>query len=405
MDLSQLLKESVAELRRKCSELGLPSAGVKATLAQRLIENANSGRKRDAPEEQSGSLAEDIRAKLSCPVCFEVMLPPIRQCKEGHAVCGNCCDKLLQMERPKCPTCRCCISSSPARALHLEQVAAMVNLTCKWEGCMESVKYDNYAQHLGVCAKRLLNCPHGGAQCWFGPYCDLEAHITLCPKRPTQCPNGGSACWSGYHSDLVQHLRVCAKRPMICPMGGTACFSGTLSELRKHLRESHRINTKTLLLHDRPCGFKGCVTLNRSAGHRWRQRFWNKILRVRSTRAVTQGASFVAQLWQAGGSEPYLLQVQRIGRNKPRFKWTCTVHLKHGLEQLLWTCHVPDSDEDVDIWTRPVPKQAVCRGKVLVIPQSQMDALSGGPNTPMQLHFTLTRHRISHFERGVFPIG
>lgn len=38
---------------------------------------------------------------LECPVCFDCMMPPVYQCREGHALCSSC---LLKVKT--CPTCR-----------------------------------------------------------------------------------------------------------------------------------------------------------------------------------------------------------------------------------------------------------------------------------------------------------
>merc|ERR1712083_1150386 len=42
--------------------------------------------------------------EVSCPVCFEVPLPPrkIYQCSQGHTICDLCLSKIDK----KCPTCR-----------------------------------------------------------------------------------------------------------------------------------------------------------------------------------------------------------------------------------------------------------------------------------------------------------
>lgn len=48
-----------------------------------------------------GTLTEELAALFECPVCFEIVLPPIMQCQVGHLVCANCRPKLSC-----CPTCR-----------------------------------------------------------------------------------------------------------------------------------------------------------------------------------------------------------------------------------------------------------------------------------------------------------
>lgn len=48
-----------------------------------------------------GTLTDELAALFECPVCFEIVLPPIMQCQVGHLVCASCRPKLSC-----CPTCR-----------------------------------------------------------------------------------------------------------------------------------------------------------------------------------------------------------------------------------------------------------------------------------------------------------
>lgn len=163
----------MTELRELCRKDGLEDVGKKADLAQRLILHGHSQGKRKREEE----LETSVRSKLDCPVCFELMLPPISQCREGHAVCGSCCKRLLRSAGPKCPTCRCVLASPVARALQLELVAATVQLTCKWQGCGHVCPYSDFAHHINTCVCRHVNCPVSGATCWSGAGSDLRAHL------------------------------------------------------------------------------------------------------------------------------------------------------------------------------------------------------------------------------------
>eukprot|EP00092_Neocalanus_flemingeri_P071945 GFUD01088455.1.p1 GENE.GFUD01088455.1~~GFUD01088455.1.p1 ORF type:complete len:562 (-),score=184.24 GFUD01088455.1:68-1753(-) len=77
--------------------------------------NLLSGEKQRSLRHKSVTISE-----MECPVCLEKMAPPKRifQCRQGHAICGNC------FERPqvkKCPTCR---GAFIGRATVLEKVAA-----------------------------------------------------------------------------------------------------------------------------------------------------------------------------------------------------------------------------------------------------------------------------------------
>jgi len=93
---------------------------------------------------------DEIRRSLNCTVCFELMLPPIKQCTEGHPVCMSCCNILLLETDAKCPTCRIPLHP-PSRALQLEQVAKNIKFACKWEGCTAKCAYGDYARHIASC--------------------------------------------------------------------------------------------------------------------------------------------------------------------------------------------------------------------------------------------------------------
>lgn len=42
----------------------------------------------------AGALTDELAALFECPVCFEIVLPPIMQCQVGHLVCASCRPKL-----------------------------------------------------------------------------------------------------------------------------------------------------------------------------------------------------------------------------------------------------------------------------------------------------------------------
>ena len=45
--------------------------------------------------------SKKILSLLECPVCYDYITPPIKQCIKGHLVCSSCYQKLTN-----CPTCR-----------------------------------------------------------------------------------------------------------------------------------------------------------------------------------------------------------------------------------------------------------------------------------------------------------
>ena len=97
--------------------------------------------------------------QLECPVCLSTMMPPIRQCLNGHTVCSDC-----SISMDKCPICR--VAGSPAiRNLALEQMAGALSIRCAHEGCTAIVPYAGMADHAKQCCLRPLpcvlpNCPH-----------------------------------------------------------------------------------------------------------------------------------------------------------------------------------------------------------------------------------------------------
>ena len=70
----------------------------------------------DAPQQEDTSQAS-LRSILECPVCYNTMFPPIRQCSEGHNFCDKCCTKLMTSEHDSARKCACtlsCALASPA---------------------------------------------------------------------------------------------------------------------------------------------------------------------------------------------------------------------------------------------------------------------------------------------------
>ena len=54
------------------------------------------------------SVSEESVCLLACPVCFEVpTVNQIYQCENGHNICIDCYDKLVEVDGAKnCPQCR-----------------------------------------------------------------------------------------------------------------------------------------------------------------------------------------------------------------------------------------------------------------------------------------------------------
>ena len=92
--------------------------------------------------------------QLSCPVCLcSPLLPPARQCPNGHLLCDACSK---QPACAKCPTCR----SAPTniRCLALEKVASAEGMQAPCPHCDIDVPFSSYSEHTATCARRPTLC-------------------------------------------------------------------------------------------------------------------------------------------------------------------------------------------------------------------------------------------------------
>ena len=101
-------------LRRKCAKA---AEGPQISNSQKSIVRAMG-------TVEGRDLAE-MEKIYQCPVCLELPICKIYQCKEGHLICEDCFHK-MQNERNwifvKCPTCSTNIPVPPIRCRTAEQV-------------------------------------------------------------------------------------------------------------------------------------------------------------------------------------------------------------------------------------------------------------------------------------------
>ncbi|CAH1103302.1 unnamed protein product [Psylliodes chrysocephalus] len=128
-----------------------------------------------------GTLTDELAALFECPVCFEVVLPPIMQCQVGHLVCASCRPKLSC-----CPTCRGTLGN--IRNLAMEKVANNLMFPCKHKstGCRMSLGLNEKAEHEEICEFRPYSCPCPGASCsWQGQLDKVMVHLQHAHKNIT----------------------------------------------------------------------------------------------------------------------------------------------------------------------------------------------------------------------------
>ncbi|KAF5750651.1 putative Ubiquitin ligase SINAT2 [Tripterygium wilfordii] len=115
-----------------------------------------------------------VHELLECPVCSDLMYPPIHQCPNGHTLCSNCKIRV----RNCCPTCRYDLGN--IRCLALEKVAESLELPCRYQtlGCHDIFPYYGKLKHEQHCHFRPYSCPYAGSECSItGDILALVAHL------------------------------------------------------------------------------------------------------------------------------------------------------------------------------------------------------------------------------------
>jgi len=118
--------------------------------------------------------SKKILSLLECPVCYDYITPPIKQCIKGHLVCSSCYQKLTN-----CPTCREELSTE--RNLILEKLTPFLKYPCRYHtfGCKEVVALGKKELHERLCPFVVVNCPFHAKCPWAGALHDMEHHIKM----------------------------------------------------------------------------------------------------------------------------------------------------------------------------------------------------------------------------------
>ncbi|XP_009770383.1 E3 ubiquitin-protein ligase SINAT2-like [Nicotiana sylvestris] len=114
-----------------------------------------------------------VHELLECPVCMNLMYPPIHQCPNGHTLCLKCKTKVHV-----CPICRHELGN--IRCLALEKIAESLELPCRYQifGCQDIFAYHSRLRHEQNCRFRPYNCPYAGSECTVtGDIQSLVAHL------------------------------------------------------------------------------------------------------------------------------------------------------------------------------------------------------------------------------------
>ena len=156
---------------------------------------------------------ESDASMLECPICLEApILPPIRQCGEGHVLCDSCSKQVSA-----CPSCR----GTPVniRNRMAEQMAEKFVFCCRYAPrCAARVKYKELAEHVKNCEFALFACPFMGCD-----RCGLDMESVIHHMRdshaavdiPTTSVAGSLAATAKFYFTNPEGLQKKAFRPSI----------------------------------------------------------------------------------------------------------------------------------------------------------------------------------------------
>jgi hypothetical protein len=123
---------------------------------------------------------------LKCVVCLEFPDGQIFQCGNGHLLCTDCHGRIIDTEKPVCPSCRLRMSRDhPSRNLFAESVLANVYVICSNEGCNQKLAFGKLKEHTEkICKFRPASCVYSILGCsWKGIHADLEEHENNCELK------------------------------------------------------------------------------------------------------------------------------------------------------------------------------------------------------------------------------
>lgn len=348
---------------------------------------------------------EALRSRLECSVCYNLMLPPIRQCPEGHNFCDRCATRLMTGTAPssrKCPTCRIALSSPVARARNLEEWAseADIEVTCDFAACGMRFRYSACAEHQRTCLGRTVACPRRGCS-WRGESSRLSHHLQHDDGCAKMAATPIPAKYSERHKDYSTTVIFETKRPVgdkrrWCPprqliLVPANARLGTspvrLGHRRTPAAPSHRCTCHHRARHHRAChhcldpralgqivtapcacacvlcGAVVCVCCGRAGGR---------------ARPCPQ-AAFCVALWKPrGGRQPFLAGIQLLrkpGNDEVPFSFDLSMsayprppeRMCVSRSSAVGTCAELDKTE---VWRRP--KLDKCRSSVLAADAASM---------------------------------
>eukprot|EP00808_Paulinella_micropora_P009501 g29655.t1 len=123
---------------------------------------------------------------LQCLVCFDLPPSHIFQCENGHLLCEDCHNKVLDSAKPQCPSCRQKLTRDhPTRNRFAENVLAKLLVPCPNKGCSAQVTFKEARTHAQTaCTFRSAICKYQPIGCnWEGIHEAKRPHEKKCRTR------------------------------------------------------------------------------------------------------------------------------------------------------------------------------------------------------------------------------
>jgi hypothetical protein len=118
---------------------------------------------------------EDFKKLLECPVCYDILTPPVQTCDNGHVICQGC-----KYGLQSCPTCRG--NFIVFKNTLLDQLLDSLPVECAFatNGCEKVMNIGEKVAHENVCNYRLIKCPSNDCEEVEVIYCKLKEHLSKC---------------------------------------------------------------------------------------------------------------------------------------------------------------------------------------------------------------------------------
>ncbi|CAH0393698.1 unnamed protein product [Bemisia tabaci] len=115
----------------------------------------------------------EIRELMKCPVCYDLVSPPVKVCRYGHAVCNSCLHSVTE-----CPLCKSLFSAGKQTLLDNFLTAFPYPCPFSEDGCDQVHPLTSHRKHVRDCDFRKSRCAEFRCR-WTGRSSELLPHFRV----------------------------------------------------------------------------------------------------------------------------------------------------------------------------------------------------------------------------------